>query len=289
MAMKQKINPLTWNFDMVSDGDSWTIKQKFNPLTWNFDMVGEWEVKMKLNPLTSNFDMVAEWGWWGGWQPWANTIAYRPLTEDLDDVTWNYDLSAIWNYYSFTTNQQWKACCELNPQDSNDTYFSTWQNASSIFDFYNNDYTFVCSLCDASSTVSGARSWASIFSLWPQFKWPNIDTYESMGSSTWWREFAYSISHTGPDVMYDFTQSDFKTIISVWNHTTQTFSYYVDWVLNAEDENTWSFNGFSNFYLCVDQYDMSDAARRYHWKIRDIIIENKARTAQEISDYCSQN
>jgi hypothetical protein len=68
MAMKQKINPLTWNFDMVSDGDSWTIKQKFNPLTWNFDMVGEWEVKMKLNPLTSNFDMVSEWGW-GGWLP----------------------------------------------------------------------------------------------------------------------------------------------------------------------------------------------------------------------------
>lgn len=57
------------NLDMISDGESWAVKQKLNPLTWNFDMVGEWEVKMKLNPLTSNFDMVSEWGGWGGWLP----------------------------------------------------------------------------------------------------------------------------------------------------------------------------------------------------------------------------
>ena len=227
-----------------------------------------------------------QWGWWGGRQPWANTIAYRPLTEDLDDVTWNYNLSAIWSYYSFTTNQQWKACCELNPQDSNDTYFSTWQHASSVFDFNNNDYTFVCSLCDASSTVSGFWSGASIFSLWTQFKWPSVSTYSSnIGFSRWDREYSNSVITTGPAVSYDITQSDFKTIIWVWNHTTQKFSYYIDWVLNKEDENIWNIKSFNYFYICVDQYDMNDAARRYHWKIRDVIIEDKAWTQQEIEDY----
>lgn len=242
--------------------------------------------KLILNWET--YEFAAPSGW--GRQPWANTIAYRPLTEDLDDVTWNYNLSAIWNYYSFTTNQQWKACCELNPQDSNDTYFSTWQSSSSVFDFYNNDYTFVCSLCDASSTVHGSWSSADIFSLWRQFKWPHISTYNSIGSSKWEREFANPpTSRTGPEVEYDFTQPDFKTIISVWNHTTQTFSHYIDWVLNMEEENiSWSFHNFSDFYLCVDQYSMSDAARKYHWKIKDVIIENKAWTQQEIEDYSNQ-
>lgn len=106
MSTKYKINPLTMNLDMVSDGESWAVKQKLNPLTWNFDMVGEWEVKMKLNPLTSNFDMVSEWGW-GGW--WRLPDAYQEVEYIESDVeNWYGQVIDTWIYSSETISAEIK-------------------------------------------------------------------------------------------------------------------------------------------------------------------------------------
>ena len=140
MAMKQKINPLTWNFDMVSDGDSWTIKQKFNPLTWNFDMVGEWEVKMKLNPLTSNFDMVSEWEPWP--TPPTETVNITIRTSDdskwlIENDLWQtateyYAEVPVWSQINYDDPVLYLSSWHYSVVRNRWYYFSNWYPAPSI-------------------------------------------------------------------------------------------------------------------------------------------------------------
>lgn len=245
--------------------------------------------KLVINWHDYYFDAKQSWG--GSFTPWVNTIAYRPLTEDLNDVTGNYNLTAIWNNYSFTQNQQGKACLEINPQDSDMTYLSLQTQAEFVIDFSYYDYTFVANVCDISSTVSWAWSWANIFSMWWQFKLFGIKTDWDQDYN-WWIKWDSEFFNTWttvvswPEDWYDTTWSNFTTIIWTWDHANLEFKVYINWVFNYQlSAEEASFNLMSDFNLCVDTYNQYDPARYVHWKVKDLIIENRIWTLQEIQDF----
>lgn len=84
-----------------------------------------WIHKVMLNGNTYNIKEYQEW-WW---QPWANTIGYRPLEEDLNDYSWNSNNFTLktWSISYWTASWGWKYA-----------YFngSTWTNYLLLsFDF----------------------------------------------------------------------------------------------------------------------------------------------------------
>lgn len=223
-----------------------------------------------------------------GWQPWANTVVYYPLTEDILDHSWNsYNLTAYGgNNYSFTTNSQWLACINLNPWDTK-TYFES----SPTIDFSTSDYTFVCKICDVLTSYTSSWVSAVMFSMASNFKWPFVatDTYDPVADlwkSKWQRELPVGWAIEWPQAKIPLTWSNFVTYICVRNHTALTLTSYFDWVYNLK----WTFSAAPSSYqtltLFRDVYDNS-AWRFLHGKMRDVIVEEKAWTLQEIQDFSS--
>lgn len=283
MAMKRKINPLTMNLDMISDGESWAVKQKLNPLTWNFDMVGEWDVKMKYNPFTSNFDMVSEWGWGGGWQPWENTIAYYQVnssdtSSNVYDNYWNNDATRYWTA-SYETLSSWKRVINFTwsnwlycwnkvissqPYTINLWLYQNWSQSpdNTIISNQNDDWNYwnILAYYDETTLID--------FYWWWDWNWYSYSTDNGAALSTWtWHNVVVVVN---------------------WN----TIQFYVDSVLiktntyavapdftNSTDLSIWflrsNWQGSSNF-------------RFFNGKLSEMIFESKARTVQEIIDHYNQ-
>ena len=54
--MKLKLNPITWEFNLVPDGGQ--LKQKLNPLTWEFNLTTESDFyDQKFNPISGEFNL----------------------------------------------------------------------------------------------------------------------------------------------------------------------------------------------------------------------------------------
>lgn len=83
-----------YKFPWISNSTEWTTSTVSNIRVWTTTEYWlitpvEWQVSIVYKD---------SWGW--GWQPWANTIWYRPLETDLKDYSWNnYDFTT----YSWTT------------------------------------------------------------------------------------------------------------------------------------------------------------------------------------------
>ena len=218
--------------------------------------------------------------------PDADTLAYRPFAEDINDYSWNNNnLTANGNDYSFTTNSQWLKCCALNPSDSNWTYFTT--SLYSSINFANNNYSFACDICDFSPTLIWSYTLAAGFGLWPHIKFPMINTYQS--GNLWkygWVEFAAS-SMTWVDwwlQTVDFTISTFTNVIYTWNYSTWVLRIYINWEYKWKFNCSWTFTAPSAWWICSDPYSYA-TARCIHWKIKDFVIEHKTWTDDEALDY----
>ena len=283
MSTKYRINPLTMNLDMISDGESWAVKQRLNPLTWNFDMVGEWDVKMKYNPFTSNFDMVAEWGWGGGWQPWENTIAYYQVNDsdtssNVYDNYWNNDATRYWTA-SYETLPSWKRVINFTwsnwlycwnkvipsqPYTINLWLYQNWSQSpdNTVISNQNDDWNYwnILAYYDATTLID--------FYWWWDWNWYSYSTDNGTALSTWTRHNV--------------------VVVVNWN----TIQFYVDSVLiktntyavapdftNSTDLSIWflhsNWQGSSNF-------------RFFNGKLSELIFESKGRTIQEISDHYNQ-
>ena len=202
-------------------------------------------------------------------QPWANTVAYRPLTSDnlANDMSWN------WNNLSYSTSitfgiNAWVNCVNLPAWRSIYLYgdivnLPIWTSARTIsFWDYNNEIA-------SSSNISYC------------FKYWNDTTNQS-----------FSIRYNGASPIYEVflytnTVSSWVSVTTwIWKNHIVTYAnwvvkYYINWEL------VWSANQVLNTtnYLFAIWADRNVTYATKSRNISNFIIENKERTATETSIY----
>lgn len=198
--------------------------------------------------------------WW--WQPWANTVAYYEYNNDLTDSSSNsnnlsllsgtvtYWIASGWGKYVYFGNSAWSEHKILSPNIdvSAVTIMYRW-NPQQVYTS-GNPITIACTLSDNSLIGATVRS---------------VDFW----ATTW-----------------------FTATADTWYHIAIVCEggirkFYVDWVYYTQDSYslTWTQTTKLTINNAWDTNDPSFANDNY---ISKLIIEDKARTAQEISDYYDQ-
>lgn len=203
-------------------------------------------------------------GWGGWWQPWANTIAYYPLnsTNTVNDLSWNnYNLTNT--NTTFGTNA-WVSCASFNGSNSKLTAtiwtLPQWANARTTS-------LWVYSQADTRSIM---------------WYWANRTRY-------WCREMMHGNSSEWFGIVcYYIDEYSWENILDAWTLVTTTYDgdyikIYINWELQYTStaytlETSWGNFEIGNPY----------STNYFYWYASNAIIEDKARTAQEIQDYFDQ-
>lgn len=201
--------------------------------------------------------------WWGGgWQPWANTLVYLPFTEDLLDHSWNW-----------VTFTQW------------------WTNLSIVnwvADF-DGGYLYKNASYWLSSLPATVSIWIYPTQLSSTWETSIINSHIYQGGYNWW----WSILNNNRQISLEclpwntiFTSS---IDLNKWHYLTYVLkSSGSDLYLNGQKIGT------TNSWLALrDRLAIGTAwwtssdfwVHLFNWKMSQIIIEDKSRTAQEIADY----
>ena len=212
-----------------------------------------------------------------GWQPWANTIAYYPLTSTTtnDDRSGNgYDMTLHNNPIFWTA--YWVDCMKC--------YWSDWNWG------WNWLYT---------TSLSTSSLWNS-FSIW---YWGLLETssfiwvFSARSHPRNWITAAIELASVTTEILNNWTINRIRyawTITkNVWHYVLTTYdnwawNLYYDWQLVA----TWNYNIGSAPYISIWVY-LSDWTPTWYiyacnGYISNVILEDKVRTAQEVADYCDQ-
>lgn len=195
------------------------------------------------------------WGWWGR-QPWENTIAYRPLKENIDDQMWNYSFTSWAATYS---NNMATVTTDLKRDG---TWFgshswvwytiSAWWKISNVADgwfWLRWDRNYSPNLMINFTTQSGLNRglWLNIYSNW--WKW-------------------YWVS---------WTLNNIHHVAWVYNWTKMTV--YIDGAYS------WEFNCGRPWAWWVAWDTMKVSV----WcTMGETILEDKQRTADEVARYYNQ-
>ena len=195
------------------------------------------------------------------WQPWANTYLYLPMKEDFLDKTEHNTINNSWaviqdisgvKCWYFNNN---RLLCNQVPLSSKDITVSVWLKTSSSSNWW---------------ILWSNRSW-----IW------NWDYLMTSTSRLIYEAIYWTLS------TYDVTSSSHMV------SNTRTHLCYSGWRLyiNWQDVTSSSptFSNFSQWYaysIWQQLYsNWSVAWNAYIWYMSEYIIENKTRTAQEVSDY----
>lgn len=184
-----------------------------------------------------------------GWTPWTNTIAYYPFENNTLDETWH------------TTIGSWSL-----------TQDGLWYRPTS------------------SAVISIAGYNAYYVNLWICIKSYTWNTYIGLGNDQRW--CWYYVKHASASLnryIYVFTNTSynigwsayFSPTVNTWHNISYWYDwtkviYSIDWVTNTLYNWAW-YNFSNNLFLDAGDYIVS----RY-------IVENKARTADEILAYYSK-
>ena len=218
------------------------------------------------------------------WQPWANTIAYYPLETDYNDHSWNHrDPIQIWSSVSLTTSSDGYKCANfIKDANSYINYGNQWNS----IDVYQTWCTIAFWLWDVvSNTISwiasnGIIQWDNWTYGFKIFVWARENQ-----TNTWciWVSddivWIGAISNTNLYWVNSMHMYTF-TLTSLWS-----YALYKDknttpiWTATATPNQR---NRFSQCYLWYDTYD-SDLVRHLVWNMRQVILENKVWTQDDIN------
>jgi len=198
-----------------------------------------------------------------GWQPWANTIAYYPLSSNLIDASWNSSDIIPSDSSSVIGNYQGIDCFNLN------WYYCTVSNIDTLAT--SNEYTFNFWLYrtarfDIMYAENGSRWawWLMMYSGESQARWGN-----KTNQSTAFFEPPYN---TWLNIV--FTVLNWEWSIYVNNNKTVLKS---SWVLAPNHNGTPLIIGGDYAYN-----------NQGNWYLSKLIIEDRWWTAQEVADYYNQ-
>jgi len=214
-----------------------------------------------------------------GWTPGSNTIAYYPLTSEttVNDISGN-NRNLTNNWVTFWT-YGWISCASFpnaNEKRLSWTLPLTWNKIFTV-----NVYIWRVWNSIYYSTVS-----SQIFVLW------------NIGSS-WWC-FGTSINNSTaptPNVYINYTWWSDKLssytntmgqreLITVVNDTS-TIKMYRNWTLINNNSISFSVNS-TNFTIGSFPTPTSRNYQNFYWYMSEFIVENKAWTSTEISNYFNQ-
>lgn len=206
-------------------------------------------------------------GWWG-WQPWANTTLYLPLDWDLTDpynqVTYNW----VWTS-SFAT---WGT----GVQAAN----FTWSNAVALWagkDFI--DGTWECTVLFWFTTTSPSTEQRCSFNVSWKYFMINRISGGKLNGHVLTTSNEYSVSWTTSIV------ANTKYLATITRKENWKICVYLNWNLEWQTNISWTFKS-----LPYQRWQHIGAWREWNsefwrWMIKDFIIENRERTAQEVLDY----
>ena len=207
---------------------------------------------------------------WGWWQPWANTVAYYPLTSTttVNDQTNNWhDWTNNWvafGTYAGVDCAYFDRSSYISVPDSPEL---RWWDAYTISLWYNYDGNGVTAIDFYSKwkdTATGRMLNRVILGSNPYLQTTmcasnEIGGYMSSSVISWWHNWL--VVRSAPNtLLYIDGQLAFS-----W---TQTSSY-----TNTDAVLIWAGTNWST----TDYY--------VSWHMSNVIVENAARTAQEILDY----
>lgn len=211
-------------------------------------------------------------GWGGGWwQPWANTVAYWKLDGDMTDSSNNNrDMSVrVWSI-SYWTLTSWIKYwifdgSTILTHSTNYAWLTSWTLLAWV---YYNSVPWEWFADNQNTNNSN-----NYFSVWTY-------TNEYYRPLYWWvARWTTTAPWTWQWFLFAITQAE----------SPATLHYYKNWAL-VSDISTWAFlyNSWHN-QRCIwwlarwtQYYD------KLTWYLSNIIIEDKVRTVQEISDYYDQ-
>lgn len=204
------------------------------------------------------------WEW--PWSPWTNTKAYRPLKDDFNDYSWHwYNLAQTWTITLTTLN--WAKC----------TKWGGWAS-------YLQNTTAVLPSGTASRTVS--LRYAE-----PSNSWNHHILYYG-SNSVWYMWDMLTVSLNFRFNQGNTINSSFNATVNEWNLYTITWSstnkikIYVNGTLNTTNTsytiNTTAVSASSPIRLFNRGNNTSYPST---WYLADVIVEDKERTATEISKY----
>lgn len=202
---------------------------------------------------------IGEYQEW--WQPWANTVAYYPLDADFNDASWNS--RNLTNSWGTITTLNWITCAYYNG------------NSYSMYDNY--------SLSNTARTISwwvcksnGARVAV------------NVSNY----NTNQWGSLSILFYQNYIMVADDYWASAMAKTCSVWiwynvvaTQEWSTVKAYLNWEYIGESTTRPSQTPTWWSLWAVHSTSHND---KYKWYISNVILENKARTAQEVADYYNQ-
>lgn len=196
----------------------------------------------------------------GGWQPWANTIAYYDFNnQSLVDSSWNNNDASWYNWTWSYVAVAWGYCASL-----------WWSHAIQL------PFTV------AWTTEWTLNTWINIQGN-KTYNW----IFGTLGWTTGTMHINYSNSSDLEIAINPNTALSGACTLTVWTwynvvitKNWTTYSIY----LNSTSLTSWTRNNFTDtntLYLWTSY----DTSRILNWYLDNVIIEDKARTAQEVADY----
>lgn len=196
---------------------------------------------------------------WGGWQPWADTLAYYEFDNNLNDSSWNgHDLSTLawtvtywadswWWKYAYFNTTTWSNHYQGFPSiDVSTLTLSYWWKPKQIFSWWN---PITLSILDSNSDIILAPV-RSVDFWWISWFTATVDTWYHLVMVIWW-----------------WVQ---KVYVN-WQYLTEWVQTYT-WTLSTTFtiNNAWDTNSSS---FANDNY------------LSELIIETKSWSAQDVADY----
>lgn len=224
----------------------------------------------KITKLYHNWEeyYIDEYQEW--WKPGANTIAYYPLISDaLDHSSNNNNLTGTVSYVT-SENKQVAKFSWSSHLTASSWVVSTQTFTISFWVKLNSSSSEYCLVANA-NTVSSNDMWINIT------KFPNsYNIYGLYGkwTSSWWM-------FTNPVNPWGWTWVHYVSVFEGSN----SIKTYANW--NLLDQTSINSNiayPSVNFSL----WGSESRWRSFDWWLSEVIIEDKARTEQEIADYYNQ-
>ena len=213
--------------------------------------------------------------WW--WQPWANTIAYYPLdsTNTVNDLSGNSNtLTNVW--VNFTTYNgvscariTWNADNPHNPTAYlywNISWLPTWANPRT----YN--------LWIYQDNAASSRNATYIFQWTASSnRMVYVAQWIDASGNAFISQYGSSSSNTPPTIWQR------HNIVVVYNWSK--FVYYV----NAVEKFSWTYTiNTSGNNVSIWWTSENQGWNSFNWAFSNVILEDKAWTVQEVSDYFNQ-
>lgn len=224
-----------------------------------------------------------------GWRPWANTIAYYPLnsTTTVHDMSGNWYNLTNWNSTPFEI-YYWVNCAKFTTSNRNFFECSSL-NAVTLWNIFTVSFRYNSNYPSNTSKAETQYKYVNMTKM-SNYRWWNFGFRKNGGSTQY--SYGLEILNNWSSYFIGRNNTNFPTA-NIWHneigiYNNGTLSFFFDGTLIWT--RTWTIQSTTDCILEIGRcvWSSSTIDSYYQWWMSEIIIENKARTAQEIADYYNQ-